>query len=207
MTDEQVKNAFPKNREKALENLRLFVERVNKLLASSFTKHVINNGLSLKIKGDFELKELAVIVTGADQEHVEAFLLTLRMFIQKGDAICIENLSELISSLDVNEKAKENFLKQHYYLNRYLDEKGMINFDGDWPTHREILRTVLYGYLGHLKTEERAYLRYKAWASNPFTPGPLAFAFNDVLVVYLKALRIMANNCQLILGDLASKDR
>lgn len=206
MTDEQVKNAFPKNRGKALENLGLFVERVDKLLASSFTKHIINNGLSLKIKGDFGLKELAVIVSGADQEHVEAFLLTLRMFIQKGDAICIENISGLISSLDVNEKAKENFLKQHSYLNKYLDERGMIKFNEDWPTHREILRTVLYGYLGHLKTEERAYQRYKAWASNPFTAGPLAFAFNDVLVVYLRSLQIMANNCRVILEELASKD-
>ncbi len=126
-----MKKTCHNNREKTLEILQLFVERVDKLRASSYVKDVSANGLKLTIGENMDSKFITFIHTSAAPEHVDAFLFTLRLFIHKKDSISIDRVSNLICSLDMEKKPRERFLEQQDYLNKFLNEKSMLIIDGN----------------------------------------------------------------------------
>jgi hypothetical protein len=113
----------------------------------------------------------------------------------------------MIGSLEVSEEPKDRFFKQKEFLDRFLSEQSMIRIDGDLPTNNDVLRTVLYGFLGHLKTEQPKYRRYKEWSSNPIASSVIEFTFNSVLITYIEALTMMAGNCQIMLDELIKETR
>lgn len=189
--------------EDAPELLRLFIDRVDKLRMSAYVKDVSERGLKLTIKGNRQQQHLRFIHTGAEPGHVDAYLFNLRVLIQKDDSISIKNICDLVSSMNLRESApKERMNKMRESLDKYLGEPNWVTINGARPTNDEILRTFLYGYLGHVKTETPAYKRYKEWESIPGAKDALIFAFNDVLITYLEILNSMANNCRLILDEL-----
>jgi len=196
-------NSEPDDQDKTVELMRLFIERVDKLRNSSYIKGIVDaGGLKLKIKGDMATKTVQFDHTPINPEHLDAFLFTLRLFIQQKDSISIKRIGSMISSLKVSKEPRDRFLKQQDYLNRFLNESSMMKTDGKPWKHEEVLRTVLYGYRAHLKTEQPEYQRYKEWNLNPFAPSYLTFIFHNILVTYMESLNVMANNCRLILDEL-----
>lgn len=193
--------------ESAPELLRLFIDRVDKLRTSSYVKGILDRGLKLSIKANLQKHHLRFIHTGAEPGHVDAYLFNLRVLIQEKDSISIKNICDLVSSLDLRESApKERMRTMHESLDRYMEEPNWVTINGTNPTNAEILRTFLYGHLGHVKTETAAYRRYKEWDSIPGARDALIFAFNDVLITYVEVLSAMANNCRLILDEMTRNE-
>jgi len=189
-----------------VEVLRLFIERVDKLRSSSYIKRLKEVPLKFTISGKMDEKVLLFKNSSIDPEHLDAFLFNLRLFIHKKDSISTEKMSSIVRELEVSEEPKIRFFRQLEYLNRSLIEPCMMQIDDDRPTNDEVLRTVLFGYLGHLKTDQPDYQRYKKWTSNPIAISFIEFLFNNVLITYIESLSIMARNCQLMLDELLAEN-
>ncbi len=89
---------------------------------------------------------------GPDEEAMKAYLLTMRMFVQKNEKISIRRIGQLVSDSDVcNNNFTNDFAVEQNALNTYLDTSGVAKFViGDRPlTQRDILNTFLYGMYAH----------------------------------------------------------
>jgi hypothetical protein len=190
------------DKESKIELLKLFIERVDKLRNSSYVRAIHETPLKLTISGNMAEKTLLFKNTDVNPEHVDAFLFTLRLFIQEKDSISVEKMGSMIGSLEVSKEPKVRFFKQKEFLDKFLSEQSMMRIDDDLPTNNDVLRTVLYGFRGHLKTEEPKYRRYKEWSSNPIALSIIEFTFNSVLITYIEALTVMAGNCRIMLDEL-----
>jgi|GEM_PF-1705151 len=184
------------------ELLRLFIERVDILTNSSYIRAVQATPLRLTIKGAPPSNTISIINTPVNLEHLYAFLFSLRLFIQDGDSISINRIAGLVRALDVSRPPKESLLSHKRNLATLLSSPSNIQINDKPITNNEILNTLLYGYHAHLKTYQPLFLRYKEWTSNPFAATIIGFAFNNVLIEYYRALRMMADECKIILGEL-----
>jgi len=185
-----------------IELLRNFIERVNRLNSSSYIRAIRTNPLKLTIKGDIAKGQLSLINTHVDLEHLESFLLNLRLFHQEEDSISLNRMPKFINSLAVDSALKEEFIRQRNKLKKFLSSPSNILFNKDPLTNREIFETILYGYRAHLKIGKPFYQRYKEWASDPFASNIIGFAFNNVLVTYFEALFTMARILVVMLAEL-----
>ncbi|HOW85045.1 MAG TPA: hypothetical protein P5119_06775 [Candidatus Aminicenantes bacterium] len=191
--------------EDSIELLKLFVERVEKLDGSSYIKTIRENHLKLSIKASFVDRTIRFTNSAPNSEYLDAFLFTLRLFMQKKDSISIVKTADMIEALNVSQEAKDRFFRQQNFLDKFLEEPSMIMIDGRAINNNELLETILYGYRGHLKISQPLYKQYKEWAANPIATNIVGFAFNNVLVTYFEALCVMAGNCRLMLAELQAK--
>ena len=176
--------------EDAIETLRVFVEKVERLQALSLVRTLVEKRSSVKFSWTAESGALEMNLTGPDAEQVEAFVLTMRLFMQDNDRISIRRVSGLYENLPISEDLKRYFAMNRANLNQSLDRTCMIAINGDHPTLREILETVLYGQLSHLTETHRQ--RYRAWVEAPLARGMIDFEFVGVLVLFLRTLAAMA---------------
>ena len=185
----------------AIEILDLFIEKADRLRSSILVKSLIaNEGTKVNVHSDMGSGVFLIDYNGPDVEQIDAFLLTMRLFIQDNERISFHNIETIIDSLSVSEDPKLRFNKQRELFNNFLDSKCMISVGNDRPTYREIMETVLYGYHGHLNPKK--YSRYKTWkASSPLT-FIIDFEFIGVLIVFIKVLTVLEKNCRIILKEL-----
>jgi hypothetical protein len=185
----------------AIEILGLFIEKADRLRNSILVKSLIaNEGIKLDVQSDMGTGVFSINYNGPDVEQVDAFLFTMRMFIQDGDQISFREMENMLDTLCVAEDAKLRFKKQRNLFNNFLDSKSMIAIEEDHPTYREIMKTVLYGYRGHLNSKK--YSRYKTWKASSVLSSIIDFEFISVLLAFIKALTVLENNCRIILKEL-----
>jgi hypothetical protein len=188
-------------REEAIEQLNLFIEKAELLRLSSFvTTRILNQEFKLDIEANLGTTEWSIKSTDIDLEQLDAFLLTMRLFIQNNERISICRTAELIGLLNVSEGLKERFLKNRDLLNNFLNSKSSFSIHGDRPTYKEVMDTVLYGNHGHLSLEKRR--RYKKWTAGPFGPHIVYLEFIWVLRVFIQILVVLDKSCQLIVKEL-----
>lgn len=201
------RNAFDRQEslmhEKEIERLRLFIAKVEKLQGLSLVKSLIDNGSSFTVSWSQESAALNYETVGPSQEQLDAFVLTIRLFIQNNDAVSIHNIAALVESLPSTSELNDYFAKHRANLNAYLDSSGMLVFGTDRPTKREILETVIYGHLSHLEESRRK--RYGSWTSVPMMQELVSFEFVGVLVVLLRTLSSMAEIARRIVWQLEGK--
>jgi len=90
------------------DSLLLFCEEVDKLLNSS-TRRVLEQGKQ-PFRFSARVGEPVLIETnGPPDDSIEAFVLTLRFFIQDNESISIRNIATLIDSLPVSDVIKDRF--------------------------------------------------------------------------------------------------
>jgi hypothetical protein len=189
--------------EEAVEILNLFIEKANKLRFSTLVKTLISNqGSRIRLKGNMEARELSIEYIEMDADQIDAFLLTMRLFIQDNERISISNIAKLIKSLRVSDIPGERFAKQRAFLNKFFDGKSLLSINGDRPTYREIMETVLYSSYAHLNREK--YKRYKSWTKNPIATAMIHFEFIGILQEFITALRVLENNCRQIVKELTA---
>ncbi len=194
------------NQADTIEIQNRFIERADKLHSSSLMKAIEGEGgLRFILTSNLEAKELLFDYANQNSEQVDAFLFTLRLFIDNKDSISIGKVGDLIDSLDIDKEPKERYTNQRKILNTYLDEKSMIIIDGDNPTNGDILRTLLYGYLGHFNVEQAKYGRYKAWTLQPDIKSFLEILFISILITIVENLKVFSNCCQHIVKELSAR--
>ncbi len=184
-----------------IETLGLFIEKADRLRSSILVKSLIaNKGVKLRLHGDMENKVFSINFSGPDVEQVDAFLFTMRMFIQERDDISFNKMEKMLDRLTVAEEARSRFKKQLEFFNNYLGKKSMISINEDNPSYKEIMETVLYGYRGHMNPDK--YSRYKTWQADPIVTNIIDIEFTCILLEFSEALDVLANNCRIILKEL-----
>ncbi len=144
--------------------LAIFNEKVEKLDRYSFTKHIRESSIGFAVDGDPE-GGYTFQLHGPNEEAVDAFALTLRMFLQNNDVCSIGRLGALYERIPVSELLKQQFADARSQLNSFLDRASSIELQGERLTNRLILDTILYGLLSHTSVKGRAIV--DEWAGDP----------------------------------------
>lgn len=186
----------------AINKLNLFIEKVERLQSLSLVRTLLEKGSSLTISWTAESGALSLAAKGPEAEQIEAFTLTMRLFMQDNDQISLRNMSMLYELLPVSAELKQYFAMHRANLNEALDRRCMVNVNGDHPTCREVLETVLYGQLSHLKPAHRE--RYLAWVQVPMVSDIIWFEFVGVLILFLRTLAVLAEISRRALAELGT---
>jgi hypothetical protein len=184
----------------AIERLKLFVEKVERLQSLSLVGSLVERGSRLTFSWTAESGALTLAAAGPEGEQVEAFVLTMRLFMQDNDQISLRNMARLYEGLPVAEELRKYFAMHRANLNQSLEARCMLSVNGDHPTRREVLETVLYGQLSHLTPSLRE--RYLSWVQVPMAGAVIDFEFVGVLVLFLRTLGVMAEICRRALAEL-----
>lgn len=155
---------------KDLEAMDLFGNKAEKLKKCSFIKQVTSGNFSMTIsagKGE-PVKIDKRYPTG---ESIDAFVLTLRFFIQDNEPSSIRKMAEIYAKLPDYSLEKAEFQKTRKELNEYLDSPGKslkIDENGKTLTSKEIRDVFLWGGLAHSNQRRK----YDEWMTNPLL-GPI----------------------------------
>ena len=155
-----------------IESLELFNEKTEKLARLSFIETIFkyNSGVSIKIsKREDGLYDLIQERRGPLEEAIDAFVLTIRFFIQDNEPISLRRLAKIYDIAPIEKKLKEEFILLKNQINTYLDSNLAvaitINNNEEILTHRKILNTVIYGGLSHANTKKKR--KYDFWMKSP----------------------------------------
>jgi hypothetical protein len=164
------------NREQ--QTLRLFNEKVEKLDRLNFTQFFRDNrvGFSVSVKEG----EQSVEVRGPPEEAIDAFILTLRFFVQDNEATSIRNIGQMYEDLPISDELKERFRDSRKSLNDFLDAKCNVSLHGDELTNRDVFDVFLYGGLAHATPAKKD--RFDRWAEEPVLFAVLQTVFFGVLI-------------------------
>ena len=129
----------------SIEKLKLFNRKAKRLEESNFWQWFGDNKLQLNynwgVSHSFQSPE---------QESLEAFLLTFRLFQQNNDYISIKNIKKVYHAIDIPEEYKNQFSQIRNYLNQYLNKPSPIQ----GYSNKEILKSFIYGELAHFTQRE-----------------------------------------------------
>lgn len=171
-----------------LKAMKLFNDKTEKLNNNTFTKKITSEGFGITFSAK---KDEAVHVEKRfpTDESIEAFLLTLRFFIQDNEASSIRNLDKIYSKLPDYRKEKSDFQTARKQLNDYLDspDKSLnINENGKILTNIEIFNIFLYGELAHANEEFEK--KYNEWKANPLLYPLLQGEFINIMSNILRCI-------------------
>lgn len=193
------KNKQQLSQDEIIERLNLFIEKAEHLKTSSLIA-----ATTIKQDSSFDKAVTPQLhAVRVNWDYIDAFLLTLRLFLRDNDVISINNIAGIISELEVSQGPKDTFNKQRENLNKYLDRKCQWSIQGDRPTNNEALETILYGFHGHLDLEK--YRRYKRWTKGRFGIPLVYTVFISILQDFLKRLLVLSFNCRLMVEELSAE--
>ncbi len=130
-----------------------------------------------------------------DQDEIDAFVLTFRMFTQDNDRISLRRLSDIYGSSWVRGgNAQECFEDARNTLNNYLDSAATLMFGNNQISVREIADIVIYGGLAH-SNEQKSKI-FEDWKSSGIMGFIWAefFAYARHAVETLQYLRSLNQN-------------
>lgn len=171
-----------------LKAMKLFNDKAEKLNNNSFTKKITSEGFGITISAK-KGGPVNVEKRYPTDESIEAFVLTLRFFIQDNEASSFGNLADIYSKLPDYCKEKIDFLNARKELNDYLDlpDKSLrINENGKTLTNREIYNTFIYGGLAHANKEYQK--KYDEWMANPLLGPILQGEFINIMSNILRCI-------------------
>jgi len=123
---------------------------------------------------------------GPSEEAVDAFVLTLRFFLQNNESISIRNLAELLQRLPLDSEVHDRVVEMRTAFNSALDRPCGIKIDADHPSNREVLEIFVYGGLAHANPRKRAV--FEDWSKQPIIMGMMTQVFFSNLVRVLHFL-------------------
>jgi hypothetical protein len=132
--------------------LKLFNEKAEKLLQSSFARDLRASGV--KIQFDINNKTGTIKRTGPQGESFDAFILTYRYFIQDNEPCSIRNLSKIYEADGVPEELKTRFMASRTNLNQFLDRYSGNTINQKNVTWRELQDVFVNGGYSHSNKKE-----------------------------------------------------
>ena len=192
-----------KEKEEAIQLMKVFNEKADKLLGSNFIKNMIGSGVRISGKvGEPVIAER----TGPSEENIDAAVLTLRFFIQDNEA-SFRRLSCPYASLPLSKDLKESFLHNRKVLNDFLDQyPGIrIEIDGEIPTNREILYVFVYGGLAHATPDKKKV--YDSWRVNSIMFALLQNEFTLIIYSILQVVAYTKNLNEKAMAELSEAAR
>jgi hypothetical protein len=145
----------------ALDRLRFFNEKTEKLLRCSFVEKVFGKDRGITIHFGEDQKVVAER-QGADEESTDALTLTLRFFFQERDNIAIydkpgskSQMLKFYESLPIPDDKKQRARETFVRFDQYLATTSHMSFMGRSLTNWNIVETVLYGDKAHANHDKR----------------------------------------------------
>ena len=158
------------NNFETIQSLTLFNEKAEKLERLSFIETISKHesGFSVKInKREDGLYDLIQERRGPLEEAIDAFVLTIRFFLQDNETTSFRNIAKLYECAPIDKTIKNDFNRIRTQLNEYLDSNsGMgITINEETLNHRKILDIIIYGGLSHANPEKKR--KYDFWVKTP----------------------------------------
>lgn len=174
-----------------------FVKRTERLERSSWAKRIAAQG-GTDLSMSFGTGGSSMSHNLPNEEELDAFLLTGRMFVQNNDPVSFGNMGKLEGDPDVSEGWKDRVRNARAELNGYLDSASNFNIDGVARTHRDIFKIFLYGGLAH--TDATLAPIYELWKSNPLGYPLIEQRFHGILGRIMYAATYLAHFTRLELA-------
>ncbi|MCA1510454.1 hypothetical protein [Bradyrhizobium sp. NBAIM01] len=153
--------------EAQLNVLREFNRKVDRLETTGFWRRYENEVPNVVVKMDDLTMEKTGIATFSmlarihswipefDQDEIDAFVLTFRLFTQDNDRISLRSLSRIYASEWLKGgNAQECFEGARKQLNDHLDSTATVIFGDTAVSIRFIADVVIYGGLAHTNEEK-----------------------------------------------------
>lgn len=170
-----------KNKERTQkETLRLVIEKADRLEQLRFTQGLLHGG-KIGLAGERTEEGFVMWRQGPDQESMDAFLLTLRLFVQDNDRVSFRNLERLFEELPIEDSWKAAVRSSRARFNEWLDKPSYLVIEGKKRTRREIFDVCLYGGFAHA-TQKETYDRWTLGAGKVI----VEMEFTGVVVQMLK---------------------
>jgi hypothetical protein len=167
-------------RAEAIRRLRLFNLKAARLERSKFRAWYLDQdrerGHSRRLVGDVWHIQWA---WPEDEEVVDAYLLTLRMFVQEDDVISVHRLPELYYALGIPPELLDKLTFARKRWLRFLRTYSTLVSGKRRYTNEQVLDLVLYGDRAHLDLELRD--RYESWYSNAGSRAILETRLAEIL--------------------------
>jgi ribosomal protein L30 len=84
-----------------------------------------------------------------DQDELDAFVLSYRVFTQDNDPLSIRALSRIYEGAWMPEEARQNFEEARSRLNEYFDSTATVEFGDTKISVRDLVDIIVYGGLAH----------------------------------------------------------
>lgn len=168
--------------DQALEVIRLFNDKVDRLDGLSFVRWLRTNRLAFSIH--LSRSGVSATAEGPDSEATDAFVLTLRFFVQNNEPISIDNMAQLYRTLPLPAERIAAVEESRNNLNAYLDEVSVLELNGQRITHRQAFETFLWGSLAHSQKRRE----YAEWATHPDVLTVLGNIFIEILAEIFRFL-------------------
>lgn len=141
-----------------LNSLRTFSEKATRLLNSSLAKEVLQK-LNASVHWE-RGSEWTSSYSGPSGESVEAFILTLRFFIQNNEPTSLRRMRQLYETIPVDTQFDQDFKDVYSKLNTFLDSSTNLSIqEGQQLTHRDIFEFFVYGDLAHANTAKQEVIK------------------------------------------------
>jgi hypothetical protein len=121
-----------------------------------------------------------------NQDEIDAFVLTFRLFTQDNDRISLHRLSKIYASgWMAGGNARECFEDARKDFNNYLDSAATIMFGENAISIRSIADIVIYGGLAHTNAQKSAV--FENWARS----GMMGFIWAEFFAYARHAIEIL----------------
>ena len=142
----------------SIARLELYNARAAKLEGSTFLQNILDSNVTLRLLA----KPFRVVREGGpEQDAMEAFVLSLRLFIQDRDGLSFRRIKQFYDTIAVSQQLRDEIGAIYTRLNRYLDGSSPLIINDAVISRRELLTVWMNGELAHVNAE---YLeRLKAW--------------------------------------------
>ncbi len=171
------------NQNEAIKTLQLFNEKADKLEGLSFTRGLPDSGVTISGKLGEPIKAQRL---GPNDEAIDAFVLTIRFFVQDNETISFRNVADVYASIPVTSDLVEKLNDARAKTNAGLDRQTNINLNGHVLTWREIYEVFLWGGLAHANPKKKAV--YDTWVPNPILFPLLQNEFVEALTILLNMI-------------------
>ena len=131
-----------------MDAIDLFSEKYKKLESSRFVKYLESYGFNPKVNVPEERHLEDSIIP--DDDSIDAFVLTIRFFIQNNERCSIYNLSRIYNTHDrISNEHRDQFNNLRIILNDTLDSQLWFAINRRRLTYRQVLMGMIYSELSH----------------------------------------------------------
>jgi hypothetical protein len=120
------------------QTILTFSEKVNRLQSSSLLEFMTSKGW--KVDWNFEAERPGDQALMPEVEHLEAYILNLRFFVQDNEPTSLRNIAALYKNECKDAKLLERFMEVRDAINGELDRDLWFKFNGASVTYRTIFR-------------------------------------------------------------------
>ena len=169
----------------AVRRLELFNAKATKLNGSRFLAAARSGRQGYRIAGKlgvgYELESHL-----PDDEDIESYVLTLRLFLQRLDRIDLKSIATTYESLPVSSTLQTRAGGIAKSVELYLDAQSPIIIDQQRLSRRTVWETILYGGLAHANPDKHP--TYVTWTADELKRVVTHDQFVDIALVITQAI-------------------